>query len=350
MDPKPLRFHWRLPYGRELSGITPSRFPPAPIEDGQPDLETQTEFCCRAEQCGIDSVLTDFGNSKPDPMLLAVVLGQVTRWLKFLLAYRSGLSAPTLFVQQLNTLSSLIRGRVALNIVAGYSPEEQRAYGDHLAHDDRYERTEEFLAICRAFWRNDGPVDYRGRHYKVDKGSLTAAFVARDRTFPEIVIGGESPQARDLACRQGTCWMRLADAPERLKDVAALVHQGTEVGIRMGIVARRTRQEALDVAAAMGAGRGTARHFMGEKEWLTPTLWAGAARVYGPAAITLVGSAREVAEALMVYKALGISQFILSGWPPLDEMVHFGENVLPIVREMEARRRYLAVSGRAARR
>src|SRR5262245_15917241 len=123
MDPKPLRFHWRLPYSRELPGITSSWLQQASIEDGQPDLTTQTHFCRRAEECGIDSVLTDFGKSKPDPMLLGVVLGQVTTRLKFLLAYRSGLFAPTIFVQQLNTLSALIQGRVSLNIVAGYSPE-----------------------------------------------------------------------------------------------------------------------------------------------------------------------------------------------------------------------------------
>ena len=59
--------------------------------------------------------------------------------------------SPVTFVQQLNTLSNLIGGRFALNIVAGHSPEEQRSYGDFLDHDRRYDRTDEFLAVCRAF-------------------------------------------------------------------------------------------------------------------------------------------------------------------------------------------------------
>ena len=57
-----------------------------------------------------------------------------------------------MLVQQINTLSVLTRGRVSLNIVAGHTPHEQRYYGDFLAHDERYERTDEFLTICRRFW------------------------------------------------------------------------------------------------------------------------------------------------------------------------------------------------------
>jgi alkanesulfonate monooxygenase len=37
----------------------------------------------------------------------------------------------------------------------------------------------------------------------------------------------------------------------------------------------------------------------------------------------------------MEYKKAGISQFILSGWPKLDEMVYFGKSVLPVIREKE---------------
>jgi hypothetical protein len=36
------------------------------------------------------------------------------------------------------------------------------------------------------------------------------------------------------------------------------------------------------------------------------------------------------------YGRLGISQFILSGWPKLEEMIYFGQAVLPIIRAQEA--------------
>jgi alkanesulfonate monooxygenase len=355
MKNTPLRFHWRLPYGGETSGFARTDQRTAP-EIGLPDPAAQTYFCRRAEECGIDSLLLDFGFSKPDPMLLAATLGQATEKLKFIVAYRSGLFAPTMFVQQLNTLSALIDGRVSLNIVAGYSPEEQRGYGDFLSHDERYARTEEFLAICRALWKGEAEVDFSGVYYRIEKGSLKTPFVSSERGFPEIFVGGGSAQAQRLAVSQGTCWMQLADAPEKLsREVSAVRKEGVEAGLRLAVIARPTRDEAL--RAAYGLTRLTDRdgnlkgesdfikrtdsvsfkaaYQLGATEWVTPCLWTGAVRSHGSTAIALVGAADEVANALLEYGRLGISQFILSGWPKLEEMVYFGRAVLPIIRERE---------------
>src|ERR1041385_107274 len=118
-----LRFHWRLPHGGEIES-TPLAVQPRSTVLGLPDLDRQIHFCRQAEQYGIDSLLTDFGIAKPDPLILATALGMATKKINFIVAYRSGLISPTAFVQQINTLSALINGRLSLNIVAGYSPEE----------------------------------------------------------------------------------------------------------------------------------------------------------------------------------------------------------------------------------
>jgi len=56
---------------------------------------------------------------------------------------------------------------------------------------------------------------------------------------------------------------------------------------------------------------------------------------HGAPAIALVGSANEIASAIIEYKNVGVSQFIMSGWPKLEEMLFFGKDVLPLVREKE---------------
>ncbi len=71
--------------------------------------------------------------------------------------------------------------------------------------------------------------------------------------------------------------------------------------------------------------------------WLNRLLWAGFAPLYGPVWTTLLGSPADVAGALLEYRRLGVTQFIMSGWPELDEMVIFGRDVLPLVREAERR-------------
>jgi alkanesulfonate monooxygenase len=48
-----------------------------------------------------------------------------------------------------------------------------------------------------------------------------------------------------------------------------------------------------------------------------------------------LGTPREVADAFLEYKRIGVTDFIISGWPELDEADTFGREVLPLVREGE---------------
>lgn len=353
---KPLSIHWRMLQGGEQTTQTRSRGDSL-AETGLPDPGPQIDFCRRAETAGVHGLLTDVGAAKPDPIVLAAALGVATERVEFIVAYRSGSTSPTTFAQQINTLSSLLDGRVSLNIVAGHSPHEQAFYGDFLSHDERYARTEEFLAICHAFWRREGSVDYDGRYYRIENAVLNTPFVSPTRRHPEIFIAGGSEAARDLAIRQGTCWMRLADTPERVSEsIEPVLAAGKEAGLRMAVVCRETRGQAVDAARALvadetppSAERKAERDFvrasdsksiaatyaLAEDEWLTPWLWTGAVRSHGAPGLAIVGSPGEVVEALLEYKRIGVSHFILSGWPKQEEMERFGRTVMPLLRERE---------------
>lgn len=350
-----LRFHWRMPLTGEESS-TP--------QSGAPDLDELTRFCVAAEEAGIESVLSDFGWGKPDPMTLSCALGARTTHLRFMMGWRSGLLSPSLFVQQLNTMSALIGGhRIALNIVGGHSPGEHRGYGDFLLHDERYARTDEFLAICNAYWNGEQPLEFRGKYYTIEQGKVKAPFVARDGArAPERYIAGNSAQARELAVRQGSCSMMMVEPPHVMRELAApMLAAGKTAGVRVAVIARETRGEALEAARALVESAGDdhqkewgfvaksdspTQHSrfdaaMSGEEWITPTLWHGAMKTHGPASAALVGSFDEIAAALLEYGDVGVTQFILSGWPKLDEMLLFGAEVIPRVRrseELRARR------------
>jgi alkanesulfonate monooxygenase len=49
------------------------------------------------------------------------------------------------------------------------------------------------------------------------------------------------------------------------------------------------------------------------------------------AGTALVGSHREVADRILEYHALGIDEFIMSGYPNLEGAYWFGEGVLPLL-------------------
>ena len=323
---------------------------------GRTDIEKQADFCRIAEDCGLDSLLIAFGSHMPDPILLATALGRVTETIRFMIAYRSGLMVPTLFVQQLNTLSQIIGGRVALNIVAGHTPKEQAIYGDHLPHDERYDRTMEFLEVCHEFWDGDEPASVDGRYYQVENGDLHTEYRDPRRDRPEVYVGGGSAKAQELAAKHGHCWLRFAEAPSEVAPSARKMRQqGVEVGLRLSVIARPSRGGALDAAAdlvAGAAGSDWKKRFLAgsdsvgmrqtvaaaeseDSEWLTPWLWTGAVATHGAPCISILGSPEEVADGFLAFRDAGISQFILTAWHRIEDMVFFGEHVLPVIRKKE---------------
>jgi alkanesulfonate monooxygenase len=64
---------------------------------------------------------------------------------------------------------------------------------------------------------------------------------------------------------------------------------------------------------------------------VAPNLWAGVGLLRGGAGTALVGSHAEVADRIEEYARLGLSEFILSRYPHLEEAYWFGEGVLPIL-------------------
>ncbi len=321
-------------------------------QNGIPDIAAHLEYCRAAETYGIDSLLTAFGFHRADPIVLATALGMLTKTVKFMVAVRSGVISPTAFVQQVNTVSALTQGRLCLNIVGGHTPEEQRAYGDFLVHDERYARTDEFLSICRALWAEEGPVSFQGAYYQIEKAVVKTPFVSEERRGPEIFVGGSSPAALGLAARHADCLWTLPRRPEKMgPQIASVLESGAEVGLLVSMIARPTRGEALSAADALlrrvgGEARKVHQDFSQRSdsvaftgtlavaeeaggEWLTPWLWTGAVPHLGAPALALVGSYDEVADGIRAFEAVGISQFLFMGWPDLEEMKRFAEEVRP---------------------
>ena len=354
-----LKFHWMLPKGGEVAldgRQTPREAARYRIESMQntspavrPDLVGWTHFARHAEDSGIDSVLISFSRYEPDPFVVACALGQRVSELKFLVAYRSGLMQPTTFVQQMNTASALLQGRVSFNIVAGSSTEEQRGYGDYLSHDERYARAEEFLEVCNAFWRAEGEVNFEGKYYRVEQAKLATPFVAPDRSAPEIFVSGHSEQSERLALSQGTCCLRVAESPEKLAPIVARTRaRGLAVCLRCCLLCRPTRDEAIAAVESLlpeDASESTTTlkddsqmyreggALKSDEFWPTPWLWTGLVPHYGPVWTTLVGTPRELADAFLEYERIGVTEFIISGWPEVETVDVFGREILPLIKQ-----------------
>jgi alkanesulfonate monooxygenase len=322
----------------------------------RPDVDYLGQVARAAEQSGFAGALTPTGAGCEDAWLLCAALAQVTNDLEFLVAFRPGFILPTLAAQQAATFQHLSGNRLRINVVTGGDPVEQRAFGDFLDHDERYERTDEFLSVLRSSWLG-AQFDHEGRHYRVEGGGLRRPL----HHAPPIYFGGASPAAEKVAARHADVYLTWGEPPAmvaerltRMRNLAADVGRELRFGIRLHVIPRDTEAEAwreakrlldgMDPGAirasqerfarmdSTGQARMTALHGGTSDELeIAPNLWAGIGLVREGAATALVGSHEQVAERINEYHALGFDELILSGYPHLEEAYRFGECVRPLL-------------------
>ncbi|MFF0008609.1 LLM class flavin-dependent oxidoreductase [Streptomyces tibetensis] len=352
-----LTFHWFLPTNGDSRHVvggghgTPAT---ASGRDRPPTVAYLSQIARAAEEVGFAGALTPTGAWCEDAWLTTAMVAQHTERLKFLVAFRPGLISPTLAAQMAATFQRQTGGRLLLNVVTGGENKEQRAFGDFLDKDGRYRRTGEFLQVVRELWQG-GTVDLRGEHVRVEEAALARV----PDPVPEVYFGGSSPIAGEIAARHADVYLTWGEPPAqiaekiaRLRSLAEAQGRTLRFGIRLHVITRDTAEQAWaeadrlldgfdpETVASVQAGlsrsesegqqRMLALHG-GRRDRLEihPNLWAGIGLVRGGAGTALVGSHDEVAERIKEYHALGIDEFILSGYPHLEEAYWFGEGVLP---------------------
>ncbi|MFK0170813.1 LLM class flavin-dependent oxidoreductase [Streptomyces sp. NPDC090306] len=352
-----LTFHWFLPTNgdsRHVVGGGHGAAVTASGRDRPPTIAYLSQIARAAEDLGFTGVLTPTGAWCEDAWLTTAMVSQHTERLKFLVAFRPGFVSPTLAAQMASTFQRQSGGRLLLNVVTGGESHEQRAYGDFLDKDARYRRTGEFLHIVRELW--DGrSVDHEGEHLRVSDARLTRL----PDPVPEVYFGGSSPAAGEIAARYADVYLTWGEPPAQVAEKIAWIRKLAEregrtvrFGVRLHVITRDTAEQAWAEADRLLAGfdpdtvrsvqEGLARsESEGQRRMLAlhggsrdgleihPNLWAGVGLVRGGAGTALVGSHDEVAERVLEYHALGIDEFVLSGYPHLEEAYWFGEGVLP---------------------
>lgn len=373
----PLKFHWFLPTqgdGRAL--IETGGTGPTGVAGGLRDSSVSylTRIATAAEDLGFEAALTPTGGWCDDAWMVTAMLSQTSERLKFLIAFRPGLVSPLLAAQMAATFQSHSGGRLLLNVVTGGDSSEQRAYGDFLGKDERYRRTGEFLEIVQRLWAGE-TVDFAGEHLQVEDAALHRL----PDPPPQIYFGGSSPAAGEVAASQVDVYLTwgepLAAVAKKVAWISALAaERGRRVrfGIRLHVIARDSAedawaeaerllstldaetmvrvQEKLGRSESEGQKRMLALHGGSAAELeVAPNLWAGVGLGRGGAGTALVGSHEEVAERIEEYASVGIEEFVLSGYPHLEELYWFGEGVLPLLRERGIWAEPGAVPGASAR-
>ena len=158
-----------------------------------------------------------------DPLMLVPAMAAVTRHLAFGVTVNLAYEQPFTFARRMSTLDQLTGGRIGWNIVTGYLDSAARAMGftAQMAHDDRYDLADEFMAAVYALWEHSWDegavlaepgrytdpaairrVQHAGAQYRIDAMALVAPTPQRT---PVLYQAGSSDRGRAFAGRHAEC-------------------------------------------------------------------------------------------------------------------------------------------------
>ena len=284
-----------------------------------------------------------------------------TKRLKVIAAVHPGLWQPGVLAKLLATADHLSNGRVAVNVVSGWFKGEFTALGEPwLEHDERYRRSEEFIRVLRGSWTEDG-FSFAGDFYRIHDYNLKPKPI--QSPHPEIFQGGTSRGARDMAARVSDWYFCNGNTLEGIKaqvddirrKAAEIGRRPPKIGMNGFIIARETEDEARRVLAdiikhadveavhAFGdavkqAGKASPE---GQGNWANST-FEDLVQYNDGFRPEFVGTPAQIAHRILEYKAVGVD-LVLGGFLHyLEEVEYFGQRILPLVRELEAKQQKAA--------
>jgi dimethylsulfone monooxygenase len=327
------------------------------------ELDYNVELARLAEKNGFDYALSQIrftagygAEFQHEPVAFSHALLAATERLKVIAALLPGPWNPTLAAKQIATIDVLTNGRIAVNVVSGWFKGEFRAIGEPwLEHDERYRRSEEFIRALKGIWTEES-YTFKGDFYRYDGYSLKPK-PAQQRPHPEIFQGGSSRAARDMAARVSDWYFTNGNTVDGIKaqvdDIkakAAANQHSVKVGVNAFIIARDTEEEAQAVLReiidnadpeavnafgheAKQAGKSSPE---GEGNWAKSS-FEDLVQYNDGFRTNLIGTPAQIAERIVALKAVGVDLILAGFLHYLEEVEYFGQRVLPLVRELEAR-------------
>jgi long-chain alkane monooxygenase len=228
-----------------------------------------------------------------DPLLLVPALAQVTSQLGFAVTISASYEPPFAHARRMSTVDHLTKGRVGWNVVTSYLDNAARNFGldGQIAHDERYDRAEEYLDVCYQLWEGsweDGAVlrdrergiftdpdkvhyiDHAGRYFRVAGPHLSEPSPQRT---PVIFVATGSPRGKLLAGQHAEAVFLASSSLRTVRDDIAEIRQ---IAVRHGrdrddvkifnhlrCIVGRTRAEAERKADEYAEFRAVQSRFLG---------------------------------------------------------------------------------------
>ena len=329
------------------------------------DRDYVRRFAQAHEAAGFDRVLVPHHSTGPSATLTIAYAAAHTEKIHFMLAHRPGFTVPTLAARQIATLDQFSGGRLGVHFISGGSDSEQRRDGDYLDHDQRYERTDEYLTLLRRLWTSDKPFDHEGKHYRFEAGFSEVKPLQQPHV--PVYFGGASEAAIPVAGKHADVYALWGESLDQVGELTSRVRaeaakHGRSVRFSVSFRpilaatedaawrrAEKILEETRRLRVAQGYSRGGPQQSEGARRLLAAAekgtrvdkrLWTAIAQETGARSnsTALVGTPEQVADALLDYFDLGVTTFLIRGFDPLEDAIDFGRELIPRTRALVAER------------
>jgi len=336
-------------------------------------LEYNQRLAVAAENAGFEYALSQIrftagygAEYQHESVSFSQALLHATTKLKVLAAILPGPWHPAVVAKQIATIDHISQGRIAINVVSGWFKGEFQAIGEPwLEHDERYRRSNEFIRALKGIWTQDD-FTFKGDFYRFNNYTLSPKPV--QKPHPEIFQGGSSRAARDNAASVSDWYFTNGNTVEGLKaqidDIQAKAAQNghkVRIGVNAFVIARDTEEEAqavlqdiidhahVEAVHAFGdavkqAGKASPE---GEGNWAKST-FDDLVQYNDGFKTNLIGTPQQIAERIVALKAIGVDLVLTGFLHFIEEVEYFGQKVLPLVRELEARQATAAAAPQQA--
>ncbi|MDQ2784983.1 MAG: LLM class flavin-dependent oxidoreductase [Chloroflexota bacterium] len=271
----------------------------------------------------------------------AAALAATTERLEIMAAIRPGFRNPAVVAKMAATIDRIAHGRFTLNVVSAWWAEEARQYGmQFVEHDERYARTDEFLAVLKGMWTQERTT-VMGKHAQVEEAYLAPKPV--QQPWPRLYAGGESPAAKELISRACDAYLMHGDDVETVRGKiaemrarAAAYGKTMTYGMAAYVICRDTEEEARMELARITDVKETAG-YAGFKDFTTMSQlereltlrdYSVSNRGLRP---NLIGTPQQIAERMRAYADAGLDLFLIQCSPMLEEIERIGTQVLPLL-------------------
>ncbi|WP_423604477.1 LLM class flavin-dependent oxidoreductase [Sphingomonas sp. MS122] len=287
-----IKLYWRLdpaaePQRGEPSARPTSGFLPRDVRTaGLSRYDYYAQVARAAAITGFDGLFVAYRPESDDSQIVVAAVARTAPRLLLVPEFPSTVGSAVYAAKEAVSFQRATHDRLGWAIAPGVDPDDSA-------------RTAEFLHVARGV-HGQKPFDHQGQFFSVQGGGF-AAPLAR-AAFPPVFLRGSDEEALQLSANAADVHL-FSNAPidelrgqvETLERLALAAGRNVAAGVVATITARETAEEAAD-------GNGIA------------------------------GSYDAVTEQIATLHAVGITHFVLSASPSLEEAYRIGQFVLPRVR------------------